>query len=489
MSEEKTIPGRRQKQAGYYCIVALSVALMFLGKWIPPFAPEITPVGMGVLGVFLGVVILWSTVGGSIWPSILGIIALGCTGYTNVTGAVSTSLGSFMVFNMICVTAMVAALTTTGADVKMANWLISRKAWEGKPYLFTLAFLFSFFLISALTMAFAMIFVCWTILRKTADQVGVSMRHPYFVLMTIYSVIATSLGEFVIPFKGWQYALCNAFLANAGVEVNFGIYIVTTLLMGVIMILLLVSAMRFLFRVDLTPLQNYHAPETAAGSHKLTGGQKATMAVLIISMILSIGTNYLQGDSLPARIVTALGLPGIFGIAVVFLCVINNRDGKPILDFGKVMSGMVWGPILLVGVATCLSSALTAADCGFMAFFSRVLGPVMDGKPVAFVYAFIIIIACVLTNIASNMGIGMMMIPIAVPICAAAGCNMNVAAIVCIYSACYGFILPGAAAVSPLMYSNPDLTKREILSYTTFTVVLYIVIGCIIFPILDMLLR
>ena len=108
MSEEKTIPGRRQKQAGYYCIVALSVALMFLGKWIPPFAPEITPVGMGVLGVFLGVVILWSTVGGSIWPSILGIIALGCTGYTNVTGAVSTSLGSFMVFNMICVRALVS---------------------------------------------------------------------------------------------------------------------------------------------------------------------------------------------------------------------------------------------------------------------------------------------------------------------------------------------------------------------------------------------
>ena len=187
--------------------------------------------------------------------------------------------------------------------------------------------------------------------------------------------------------------------------------------------------------------------------------------------------------------IATLGLPGIFGIAVVFLCVIKGREGQPILNFGKVMSGIVWGPILLVGVATCLSSALTAVDCGFMAFFSRVLGPVMDGKPVAFVYAFIIIIACVLTNIASNMGIGMMMIPIAVPICTAAGCNMNVAAIVCIYSACYGFVLPGAAAVSPLMYSNPDLTKREILGYTTFAVVLYTVIGCIIFPILDMLLR
>lgn len=123
-----------------------------------------------------------------------------------------------------------------------------------------------------------------------------------------------------------------------------------------------------------------------------------------------------------------------------------------------------------------------------MSFFSRTLLPVMDGKSVFFVYAFIIIVACVLTNLASNMGIGMMMIPISVPICMAAGCNMNVAAMVCIYSACYGFILPGAAAVSPLMYSNPDLTKREIIKHTTFTVLLYIVIGCVVFPVLDAIL-
>ena len=109
----------------------------------------------------------------------------------------------------------------------------------------------------------------------------------------------------------------------------------------------------------------------------------------------------------------------------------------------------------------------------------------MQGKPVFVVYAFIIIVAVVLTNLASNMGIGMMMIPIAAPICLAAGCNMNVAAMVCIYSACYGFILPGSAAVSPLMYGNQDLSKKEILKHTSIAVLLYIIIGCIVFPILD----
>ena len=39
------------------------------------------------------------------------------------------------------------------------------------------------------------------------------------------------------------------------------------------------------------------------------------------------------------------------------------------------------------------------------------------------------------------------------------------------------------------MYSNTDLTKPEILKTTTFAVVLYIIIGIIVFPVLDMLLR
>ena len=489
MAEQLKGQINQQKTARYYAIVVICVLLMFCGQFIPPFAPEITPVGMGVLGVFVGVVILWSTVGGSIWPSILAVVALGCTGYTTVSGAVTASLGSFMVFNMICVTAMTSALTATGADVKMARWIISRKAWEGKPYLFTFVFLFAFFLISSVTFAFAMIFICWTILRKMAEEMGTSMRHPYFVVMTIYSVVATSLGEFVIPLKGWQFALCNAFIKNAeGANVNFGLYIVTTFFLGIAVLVILVLTMRPLFKVDFTPVRNYRSDELAKEDNRLSTDQTIIIVVLIVSILLSIATNYLKGDGLFAQLINTLSLPGIFGLAVVILCAVKNREGKSILEFGKVMSGMVWGPILLVGIATCLSSALTSKECGFMSFFSRTLLPVMDGKSVFFVYAFIIIVACVLTNLASNMGIGMMMIPISVPICMAAGCNMNVAAMVCIYSACYGFILPGAAAVSPLMYSNPDLTKKEILKHTSYTVLLYIIIGCIVFPILDAIL-
>ena len=378
MSAEKRAQIKKQNPVLYYGIIIVCVAIMFLFKFIPPFAPEITPAGMGVLGVFIGVVILWSSVGGSIWPSILAIVALGCTDYTNIMGAISQSLGAFMVFNMICVTAMTSALSASGADAKIARWLISRKAWEGKPYLFTFVFLFAFFLVSAVTFAFAMIFLCWTILRKMAEEMGVSIRHPYFIAMSVYSVIATSLGEFIIPVKGWQYALCTLFSANSGgQEVNLGLFIVTTFIIGVVILIILVLLMKPLFKVDFSIIKNYKASEETRRNNRLTTNQIVIVIVLCLSMLLCIFANYATGSI----VFSTLGLPGIFGLAVVLLCALKDKSGEPILNFSKVMSGMVWAPVLLVATAIALGNALVNADCGFMGFFSRTLTPIMSGQP------------------------------------------------------------------------------------------------------------
>ena len=50
--------------------------------YFPQLSPiePITEVGMTVLGVFIGMVYLWSTVD-SIWPSLLGLLLVGFAGY------------------------------------------------------------------------------------------------------------------------------------------------------------------------------------------------------------------------------------------------------------------------------------------------------------------------------------------------------------------------------------------------------------------------
>lgn len=337
MTQRKENAEKHHPQGLYYALVAACILLMFAGKYIPPFAPEITSVGMGVLGIFVGVVLLWSTVGDSVWPSILAIVALGCSGYTSINAAISASLGSFMVFSIICGSAITASLTTTGADQKIAHWLISRKTWAGRPRLFTFAFLFTFFLVSSLTFAFAMIFVCWAVLRKIAQEMGVTMRHPYFVVMSIYSVVATSLGEFVIPLKGWQLALCTLFMDISGITLNYSLYIVTTFLIGAFLLAILTVLMGPRFRIDTSVLRNFHPEELESGDARLTGKQVITVVVLVASIALSIAANYLHGADSLSLVFSTLSMPGIFGLAVVILCIIKDRNGKPLLDFSKVM--------------------------------------------------------------------------------------------------------------------------------------------------------
>lgn len=51
---------------------AIGLSFMLLFPLLPPFEP-ITPVGMHILGIFIGMVYLWSALN-SIWPSIFGIV-------------------------------------------------------------------------------------------------------------------------------------------------------------------------------------------------------------------------------------------------------------------------------------------------------------------------------------------------------------------------------------------------------------------------------
>ena len=70
------------------CIVLLMTVFGFL----PPFGP-LTPLGMQVLGIFIGMIWGW-TIGETIWPSLLGLVLLGfCEGNT-VMGILNTAFAN-----------------------------------------------------------------------------------------------------------------------------------------------------------------------------------------------------------------------------------------------------------------------------------------------------------------------------------------------------------------------------------------------------------
>lgn len=67
--------------------------LIMLGTGFLPPAGNITPMGMKVLGVFLGLIYAWMFVG-MLWPSFAGLVALGLSGYCSVTQAFNIGFGN-----------------------------------------------------------------------------------------------------------------------------------------------------------------------------------------------------------------------------------------------------------------------------------------------------------------------------------------------------------------------------------------------------------
>lgn len=484
----------RKNTAAYYVICAVSIFLMFFGGLIPPFSPVIQPVGMQVLGVFIGMILLWSTVGGVIWPSILAIIALGMTDFTTVNSAVMSALGQVVLWQILMVIILASTITLSGGGEYMARWVISRKFLKGHPYLFSTVFLVAMTLISSVTNAIAMLLLSWTILKGTAKILGCNMQEPYFRTMSVLLMPACSFGEFTIPFRSWVGALWNTFGQVVGKEIDYIPYIVVTLLISVVLDLLMVVYI-WVSRVDVSKLKDFDNTELYAQlkNERLTSRQKAYMLTMLVCMIIAILSCILPKTSfLYLFLNNTLTVGGIFGIGVAVLMILKDKDGTAYLDFFAVTSkSPIWGPFFIVAAAIPVANALCTEATGFMTWTSQVLEPIFAGSSILMVYLIIILAAVFLTNLASNTGIAMMMLPIAIPLAASVGANVYTIGICVIFSSCMGFLLPGAGAISATVYGIREeqaVRVKDILIHGGVLCLLYILIAAIAFPLLDQFL-
>lgn len=182
-------------------------------------------------------------------------------------------------------------------------------------------------------------------------------------------------------------------------------------------------------------------------------------------------------------------MPGIFTLGVVLLCVLRQQDGSPVLDFATVMvHSNIWGPLFLVAAAIPLASALVSDATGFMTLVTNRLGPVFAGLPPFAIILSVVLLSLLLTNVASNTGIGLMMVPLSIPIAMQAGIHLTVAATMVIYSVSLGFVFPGASALSAIMYGSSDLTPKQIIRHISFLCGVYLLLAMIVYSLLQAVL-
>lgn len=486
-----TTTKRTNKNISYYVLIAVCLFIMFFGGLvIPPFAPQITQTGMQILCIFVGMVILWSTVGGIVWPSILGVIALGLTEYTTVANAITTAIGQSTIWQVMMCLTLATAIAQSGAGEVVARWALSRKVIQGRPLLFSFIFLLVMRLIAAVSNPLGMMLLGWAILEGVANILNRDISEKYFRCMSVFVMVSCLNGDMIIPFKTWLTALWNAFGQLMGGELNFMVWLAIIFAFGTITELAMILFIK-LARIDVSFMRDMDNEQLKKGSTRLNSRQAACFIAMVVAIIIGLSAYIFPAGNILHDVSTTLTMAGVFSVAVAVLLLLRDKDGVPMLDWKKTMApGAFWGSFFIIAAAIPMSSALLHESTGFSEWLTSVLAPMFESSSVVQIYLLVMVTVTLLTNIASNAGIGMMFLPIVIPIAQAAGANAFVVGICCIMSANFGLLTPGASSAAALIYGNKDQLKismKDIMGYGGLFVLFWFVVGAICFPILDKL--
>ncbi len=121
----------KKSQAGYYIHSAISLIIMFGFGQLPAVEP-LTPLGMNLIGIFLGVLYGWIFVE-IVWPSLAGLLALMLIGGMKPKVLLAKSFGDPIVQMMFFIFVFCATISHYGLSRFISLWFISRSWLRGRP--------------------------------------------------------------------------------------------------------------------------------------------------------------------------------------------------------------------------------------------------------------------------------------------------------------------------------------------------------------------
>lgn len=90
--------------------ILISLAIMVCFKFVPAAEP-LTPLGVEVIGIFLGMLYGWLIANDSFWPSIFGLLFLGLSSYSTVPAVLRDGFGN----SLFCCCSSSSPLPTSSA--------------------------------------------------------------------------------------------------------------------------------------------------------------------------------------------------------------------------------------------------------------------------------------------------------------------------------------------------------------------------------------
>ena len=480
-----------------YIKILIGLLIMFGFPQLPPFEP-ITEMGMWVMGIFIGMIYLWSTVG-SFWPSLLGLVMMGCIGYAGEGAAgmkavVSGAFGLDALIIVLLTMLLFGGLQYYGCCRYIARFFLTRKIVNGRPYVFMGMFYLVCFVLAALTSSIAALIVVWPIAVDIFATLNLKREDKLFPLFIMGSFVSCCFGQATLPFKGATMVILSSFEQFSGEVVNPATYIIFTVTMGiVVMIPAYLAMVKFIFRPDVSKMKNVTVEQIEAEKlPPIDFRQKSYLWMLLPYGIMVLLPNLFPGST--NSVITFLSTLGTLGVNAIFLvvmCIIRSpQDGKPLMEYRQVAAKNVsWDVFFLVAAAVYIANALSSDITGIKDWIIMILTPVLSNAGTWMFVVLIFAIALLLTNFGNNVAMAIVLMPIICTFCAERGIPAMPVAVGATLMVFVAILTPSAAPHASMMFARKDLiSTKEIYKYGVPCCLLTLAVYSIIaYPLLTIL--
>ncbi|AET69376.1 di-/tricarboxylate transporter [Desulfosporosinus orientis DSM 765] len=483
--EKKNLKSNRSM----YIHSAIGIGFMLGFPLLNPIEP-ITPVGMHIFAIFIGMVYLWSTVNG-IWPSILGLLLIGVSGFAPLKSVALEAFGSDISVVIMLALVFFAGVEYAGCTEYLARWFLTRKIINGKPYVFLFVFFLASYFLSGLTEPIASLLILWPITVEFMNELGIDRKEKVFPITVFGVYFAATLAQPMFPFKGAALAIVGTFQKASGLTVNTLSFVLFNIILSLTMIIIFMLLLKFVYKPDMSKLKNISVEQFQKSPlPPMNLQQKILLLSLFAFIILLLAPSFLPKTWVIVALLKNIGTLGVTMFCVVVLMVLHV-DGKPVLPFKAVAAkSFSWDVYFLVVAALYGANAVSNDVTGIKAWLIQVLQPLLGDKPILVFVGLLLIFSIITTNFANNAGMAIILIPVIMafakqyPSIGLVGLYMCITMIVF-----FALITPAASPYCGMMHARRDLIDvKDILKMGVplliIGLILYVLVG---FPLAQIL--
>lgn len=438
----------------HYIIV---FCLCFLFRFLPPIG-DITPYGMGILGTFIGAIYGWSVIGMA-WTTLMCLVGIGLTIGANQMIAACFNM---TIVGMMFIMFITHKLNSTGATTWLVNTILSSKISKGRPWL-VIAVLFVAAYIGGLLNSAVMAIIFISICTYMFKSLGVPAYDKLITCTMLGMALAIILGQIGVPVMGSGLMVIAIYNAMAASPMNFVSYFLFMLPMDAAIMAFYMLLMKFVFRVNVTPLKEFD-PEIVGGRKPATRDQKLAIFFLAFFMVLVFASSIVFFGP----VFQFLQKFGLFGMAAVCICLmmlLKDEEGKPFLNFREAGTSVSWEITLMVGYIMVISSYMNTPETGITPTLMSILTPFTSMHPLVFI-VIALFIAMFLTNIAANLIIVAMILPLMLNFAGMVGMNPLMLGLLVFLITHVAIATPAACPSTGIIYSATDLVKSADMTKT-----------------------